>query len=188
MFRIILAAFVVVLLSFSLNSTALAQSASPNAEQIIRKLDRSSARSQARGAPRHSVREIKRNRKLRGDLPSIDIQSINFRFGSAEIGRSEFWKISEIADALRHFQRRNPGELFLLEGHTDAVGTRRANHRLSIQRARSLRRVLVRHFGVDPYSLDIEGYGEEFMLVYTQAPEWRNRRVTIRRLTGYYRQ
>ena len=95
-------------------------------------------------------------------------------------------KISEIADALRHFQRRNPGELFLLEGHTDAVGSRRANLRLSIQRARSLRRVLVRHFGVDPYLLDIEGYGEEYMLVYSQAPQWRNRRVTIRRLTGYY--
>ena len=188
MLRIFLTLFMAVTPLFCFQSTAFSQSTSPSAARIIEKLDaprRSGVR--AGSLRRHSVREIKRNRTLRHEMPSIDIQTINFRFGSADISRSEYWKISEIADALHHFLRRNPDELFLLEGHTDAVGSRRANHRLSVQRARSLRRLLVGQFGIDPYALDIEGYGEEFLLVYTQAPEWRNRRVTLRRLTGYTR-
>lgn len=158
----------------------------PSAEVIIRRLDSPRYKPPVYSR-RHSLGEIKRSHIIRDTMPAIDIQAINFEFGSADISRREFWKVEEIAIALRHFLRRNRQELFLLEGHTDAVGSHLANYNLSIRRARSLRRTLVRHFGIEPYSLEIEGYGEEFLAVYTQAPEWRNRRVTIRRLTGYAR-
>ena len=78
---------------------------------------------------------------------------------------------------------RNPDEEFLLEGHTDAVGTRAANQSLSQARAGQLKRDLVRYFGVPGYNLDTVGYGEDYLLVPTQNENWRNRRVTIRRVT-----
>ena len=46
-----------------------------------------------------------------------------------------------------------------------------------------LKRDLVRYFGVPGYNLDTVGYGEDFLLVPTQNENWRNRRVTIRRVT-----
>jgi outer membrane protein OmpA-like peptidoglycan-associated protein len=56
---------------------------------------------------------------------------------------------------------------------------------LSEQRAGSLRHLLVRRFGIDGYALETVGYGEDYPLVPTYAPEWRNRRVTLRRVTDF---
>lgn len=86
---------------------------------------------------------------------------------------------------MRRILQRNPAEVFLIEGHTDAVGSRYSNQILSEQRASSLRQILVRRFAVDGYALETIGYGEDYLLVPTQAPEWRNRRVTLRRVTDF---
>jgi outer membrane protein OmpA-like peptidoglycan-associated protein len=43
----------------------------------------------------------------------------------------------------------------------------------------------VREFGVPRRALETVGYGEDFLLVPTQAPEWRNRRVTLRRFEDF---
>ena len=83
--------------------------------------------------------------------------------------------------------RRRPGAAFLLEGHTDAVGSFASNQRLSEARASSLRRVLIGEFGIRPRALDTVGYGEEYLLVPTQNEEWRNRRVTLRRIDDFIR-
>jgi len=47
--------------------------------------------------------------------------------------------------------------------------------------------VLVREFGIPRRALETVGYGEEFLLVPTQREEWRNRRVTLRRVTDVVR-
>ncbi len=122
---------------------------------------------------------------IRVAAPSIDIQAINFEFGSANIPYDEQWKVEEIATAMRRILRRNPDELFLIEGHTDAVGSNYANQLLSEDRASSLKRILVRRFGIARYALETIGYGEEYLLVPTPRPEWRNRRVTLRRVTDF---
>ena len=75
----------------------------------------------------------------------------------------------------------------LIEGHTDAVGSAESNQVLSERRAESLKRVLVREFGVPARALETVGYGEEFLLVPTQNENWQNRRVTLRRLDGFVR-
>ncbi len=136
---------------------------------------------------RVTVRELKRNSNLRHHAPSIDIHVINFQFGSAEIPYSQFGKVEQIAIALRRILRRRPYELFLLEGHTDAVGSRYSNQILSQRRAESLRRVLVREFGLPWDALETVGYGEDFLLVPVPYEEWRNRRVTLRRITDVIR-
>jgi outer membrane protein OmpA-like peptidoglycan-associated protein len=154
----------------------------PSSEMILRKLRRAPS---VQVAPEDKVsrQTLKRRPDLRRIAPSIDIQAINFAFGSSAIPRSERWKVQNIAVAMNQMMDNNPDEVFLIEGHTDAVGTRVANQRLSEARAAQLKRDLVRYFGVPGYNLDTVGYGEDFLLVPTQNENWRNRRVTLRRIT-----
>lgn len=130
-----------------------------------------------------SISQIKRRKKLRHLAPSIDIQAINFSFGSAHIPADEHWKVERIAGALHRIIAHRPDEFFLIEGHTDAVGSYRSNQRLSERRARSLRRVLTQYYHVPGFALETVGYGEEDLLIPTLLPDWRNRRVTLRRVT-----
>jgi outer membrane protein OmpA-like peptidoglycan-associated protein len=163
--------------------TALAQ-ATPNAAQIESKLQ---AAPRVR-LPREqlvTVPKLKRDRRLRRLAPSIDIQSINFEFGSASIPYEQRWKIEQIAIAMKRMLHRDPNEIFLVEGHTDAVGSYTSNQALSERRARSVTRDLVRYFGVPRHALENVGYGEEELLVPTPYAEWRNRRVTLRRITDF---
>ena len=160
---------------------SLAQDA-PSAGQILRKLSQQ-PRVELDEEDRVTRKTLKRRPDLRRIAPSIDIQAINFQFGSATIPVGERWKVEQIAIAMNQMMDRNGGEVFLIEGHTDAVGTRIANQRLSEARAQSLKRDLLRYFGVPGYNLDTVGYGEDYLLVPTPYENWRNRRVTLRRIT-----
>jgi outer membrane protein OmpA-like peptidoglycan-associated protein len=134
---------------------------------------------------RVTIPEFVRRPDLRTMAPSIDIHSINFAFGSAAIAYSEYGKVENIAIAMRRLLQRNPDQAFLLEGHADAVGSRFSNQVLSERRADSLRRVLTGTFGIPWQSLETVGYGEDYLLVPVLYAEWRNRRVTIRRITDF---
>jgi outer membrane protein OmpA-like peptidoglycan-associated protein len=159
----------------------------PSSQQIERQLD-ASPRQRVRPQDRVTIDQLRRRPDLRRQAPSIDIQSINFAFGSAEIPRSQMDKVETIARALRQLSRRGGRDAtILIEGHTDAVGSFASNQRLSEARAASLRRVLVREFGVSARMLETVGYGEEFLLVNTQQEDWRNRRVTLRRVDDFLR-
>jgi outer membrane protein OmpA-like peptidoglycan-associated protein len=158
----------------------------PSASQIERSLDAPS-KQRLRPDQRVTVREFKRRPELRRAAPSIDIQAINFAFGSAEIPRSQYRKVEAIADAIHKVIRRRPGAMFLIEGHTDAVGSAASNQVLSERRAESLRRVLVQEYGVPWRALETVGYGEQYLLVPTQDENWRNRRVTLRRIDDFVR-
>lgn len=165
---------------------AFAQATTPSAARIEQELQ---AAPRKRLAPqeRVTVQELRRRPEIRRIAPSIDIQSINFEFGSADIPRSQYRKVDNIATAMERILRRNRREVFLIEGHTDAVGSFSSNQILSERRAESLRRVLIREFGIPPRALETVGYGEEFLLVPTEREEWRNRRVTLRRVTDVVR-
>jgi outer membrane protein OmpA-like peptidoglycan-associated protein len=165
---------------------AFAQATTPSATQIERQLE-VAPRIQLQPNKRVTVREFKRRPDLRRAAPSIDIQSINFEFGSAEIPFSQYRKVENIADGLNRILRRDRRATILIEGHTDAVGSFASNQVLSERRADSLKRVLVREFGVPSRSLETVGYGEEFLLVPTQNENWRNRRVTLRRIDSFLR-
>ena len=165
---------------------AAAQDAMPSATQIERQLD-AAPRKKVRPEDRVTVREFKRRPELRRMAPSIDIQSINFAFGSAEIPHSEYRKVRQIARAMEQLLRRRRHAVFLIEGHTDAVGSFESNQILSERRAASLKRVLVQEFLLPARALETVGYGEEYLLVQTQYEEWRNRRVTLRRVDQFLR-
>ncbi|MAS05251.1 MAG: flagellar motor protein MotB [Ahrensia sp.] len=167
----------------ALTETAFAQS-TPDAATILRQLKRPPQQKIAPKA-RVTIEQFKRTPRLRHMAPSIDIQSINFAFGSAAIPAGQRWKVEQIAIAINNILQGNHHERFLIEGHTDAVGSRYANQALSEARAASLAQVLVQYFGVPYRALDTIGYGEDYLLVPTPAAEWRNRRVTLRRVTDF---
>ncbi|WP_192181188.1 OmpA family protein [Mesorhizobium amorphae] len=177
---------VAMIAAFAMPSLASAQATTPSATTIERQLE-APPRVKLRPNQRVTIREFKRRPDLRRMARSIDIQSINFAFGSAAISSSQYGKIENIANALERILRRDPRARVLIEGHTDAVGSFQSNQILSEQRAASLKRTLVREFGVPGRALDTVGYGEEFLLVPTQNENWRNRRVTLRRFDDFIR-
>ena len=77
----------------------------------------------------------------------------------------------------------NPAAVFLIEGHTDAVGSELYNLTLSDRRAETVARILVEAFDVPPENLVVEGYGEQYLKIDTLGDERRNRRVAIRNIT-----
>jgi outer membrane protein OmpA-like peptidoglycan-associated protein len=82
---------------------------------------------------------------------------------------------------------RNPREIFLIEGHTDATGSAAFNLALSDRRAETVALALTEYFDVPPQNMVIQGYGEEFLLIPTLENERLNRRVAVRRITDLLR-
>ena len=78
---------------------------------------------------------------------------------------------------------RNPNEVFMIEGYTDAVGSGEDNLSLSDRRAESVAIILTEQFQVPPENLTTQGYGEQYLKVPTDGPERLNRRVAARRIT-----
>ena len=103
------------------------------------------------------------------------------RFAQAEA-------VNRVSEALRGLTERNPAEVFLIEGHTDAVGSDVDNLTLSDRRAQIVARILTEMFNVPAENLTTQGYGEQYLKIDTQEPERENRRVTIRRITPLLRQ
>ncbi len=136
-----------------------------------------------RVARRYSLDEIRYSPSVRQLMPSVDVNSINFESGSWEIPPDQAAKLQVIADGLNRAIQRNPREVFLIEGHTDAVGSDVDNLSLSDRRAESAATLLTQQFGVPAENLTSQGYGEQYLKEQTDGPSRINRRVTIRRIT-----
>jgi outer membrane protein OmpA-like peptidoglycan-associated protein len=116
-------------------------------------------------------------------MPRIDIDTVNFEFGSWEVAPDQVQRLAGVAQGIMRAVQRNPAEVFLIEGHTDAVGNDVDNLSLSDRRAESVAVVLTNQFGVPPENLTSQGYGKQFLKIPTPAPERVNRRVAVRRIT-----
>ena len=132
---------------------------------------------------RYSLDEIRYSPNVRQLMPSIDVNTINFETGSWEIPPDQAAKLQAIADGLNRAIQANPREVFLIEGHTDAVGNDVDNLSLSDRRAESAATLLTQQFAVPAENLTSQGYGEQYLKEQTDGPSRINRRVTIRRIT-----
>jgi outer membrane protein OmpA-like peptidoglycan-associated protein len=102
---------------------------------------------------------------------------IDFDFNSAAIRPASYRGVGLMADSLR-----NPvlyGYKFLVIGHTDAVGGREYNLRLSQRRAEAIRNALIDPFGINPAWLEAVGLGEEQLRDPRHPDSARNRRVQL---------
>ncbi|NNF79679.1 MAG: OmpA family protein, partial [Rhizobiales bacterium] len=131
----------------------------------------------------YTLNQVLINPRLRGYMPRIDLDTITFASGSADIPIRQVEKLETIGVAIEQAIKDRPDEVFLIEGHTDAVGTDVANLDLSDRRAAAVADVLTNYYGIPPENLVTQGYGEQFLKVDTLASEQTNRRVAVRRIT-----
>lgn len=131
----------------------------------------------------YSLDDVRRSHELRERMRRIDLDDVTFDTGSWEVGVNQLPKLERIARIMRRVLDRRPDEVFMIEGHTDAVGSDEDNLTLSDRRAEQVAVILTDEFGVPPENLVTQGYGEQFLKIPTDGPERRNRRVAIRRIT-----
>jgi outer membrane protein OmpA-like peptidoglycan-associated protein len=131
----------------------------------------------------YTLDEIRQSGRLRDMVPRVDVDTITFDFGQATVPQDQVGRLNVIGDALKKIIQANPKEVYLIEGHTDAVGSDLANLALSDRRAESVAEILTYYYQIPPENLVTQGYGEQYLKVPTEGPERENRRVTLRRIT-----
>ena len=131
----------------------------------------------------YTLDEIRYSLPLRERMPRVDLDTVTFDTGSWEVAPDQVERLAVIADGINRAIAANPSEVFLIEGHTDAVGSDIDNLSLSDRRAESVALVLSQQFGVPPENLTTQGYGAHYLKIPTPGPERTNRRVTVRRIT-----
>lgn len=130
-----------------------------------------------------SLRQIREIPQVRHLAAQIDVEMISFDSGSAALKPSEAGNLADLGSFMQDMLAKNPGEMFLIEGHTDATGKAAMNLALSDRRAETVALALSEYFDIPPENMVIQGYGEEELRIDTQANEPRNRRVVVRIIT-----
>lgn len=135
----------------------------------------------------YSIDEVKSSARLRDKVRRIDLDTITFPSGSAEVPLEQARTLRKVAQAMEQLLDKDPGEVFLIEGHTDAVGSDRSNLVLSDRRAETVANLLTEVYGIPPENMSVQGYGERYLKIRTEEAEQQNRRVAIRRVTTLVR-
>ena len=130
------------------------------------------------------VREIPQVRRL---AATVDVNNITFDTGSAAIKATQAESLAALGRLMTSMIAENPNEIFLIEGHTDAVGAASLNLTLSDRRAESVALALTEYFDVPPENMVVQGYGESDLRVNTDEAERQNRRVAVRIITPLLR-
>jgi OOP family OmpA-OmpF porin len=108
-------------------------------------------------------------------LCSPTVINIRFDTNKSDIKPQYQGELKKLADFLAEF----PGATGVIEGHTDSVGKKAANMKLSQRRADSVRNYLVNKLGVAPDRIKAVGYGPTRPIAdnKTKAGKERNRRI-----------
>ncbi|MCX5841118.1 MAG: OmpA family protein [Deltaproteobacteria bacterium] len=106
----------------------------------------------------------------------IRLGDVLFDFDSARLRGDSKDKLEKVADLLKS---RYPDREIIVEGHTDNIGDREYNQRLSMDRARSVAEYLKQRAGAD--KLSYRGFGADRPITGNSTSEERqkNRRVEI---------
>ena len=161
--------FSLILISFFLINTSYAQAPmrSATSEELIQKLEPSSPPLLTRGM-RNLTPEARQK-------PNVDL-SIQFEFDSARLLPESRPLLDNLAKAINSDKLR--GFTFVVEGHTDIVGSAEYNQKLSDQRALSVLAYLASK-GVSKERLKSLGKGSTELLMPDKPDAAENRRVRI---------
>ena len=107
---------------------------------------------------------------------TLVLDGINFRTGSAEIDPRSYNILDKSAWELKEHPELN----FTVVGHTDSVGSKASNLKLSERRAASVKKYLIDH-GVSPYRVKTMGVGESQPVAAEGdgTKRYENRRIEI---------
>lgn len=133
---------------------------------------------------RYSIEEVEQSEDLREAVTHIEIDTVRFGFGEAFVREEEIENLDRIAEVMERILTAHPREVFMIEGHTDAVGSNAANLVLSRSRAVAIKKALMTYYIIPSANLRTVGYGERFLKIPTSEPEEENRRVSIARATA----
>ena len=131
----------------------------------------------------YALDEIRYNVNLRDRVRRLDLDAITFDTGSWELMPEQYPRLEVIANGIRQVLAQNPNAVFMIEGHTDAVGADVDNLSLSDRRAELVAVVLTEQFQIPPENLVSQGYGEQFRKIPTDGPSRENRRVAVRNIS-----
>ncbi|MGJ8546747.1 MAG: OmpA family protein [Sulfitobacter sp.] len=146
------------------------------------------AAEQALGSDRQfSLRQVREISQVRALAPEIELDAVRFPTGSAAIQPAQARSLSRLGTTLADMIADNPRTVFLVEGHTDAVGDATYNLSLSDRRAETVALALTEYFDVPPENLITQGYGESALKVPTTVAEPANRRAVVRNITDLLR-
>jgi outer membrane protein OmpA-like peptidoglycan-associated protein len=155
-----------------------------SSEELLRVL---SAQPVAAVEDRFTLRQILANDRIRWLMPSLALDAVTFDTGSASLGAEAVEALDTMGRTLSAMVEDDPREVFLVEGHTDAVGSDISNLALSDRRAETVAMLLTSYYGVPPENLLVQGFGEQDLRVPTLGASRENRRVEVRRITPLIR-
>lgn len=136
----------------------------------------------------YSLRQVREIEAVRALVPAIDLDTLTFASGSAALRPEQAATLVDLGLTIEDRLAENPREVFLIEGHTDAVGNDAFNLALSDRRAETVALALTENFNIPPENLVVQGYGERFLKVQTETDEQANRRASVRRITPLLQQ
>jgi outer membrane protein OmpA-like peptidoglycan-associated protein len=88
--------------------------------------------------------------------PALSLKWVTFQFGSAVLWPEAIAVLQTLGKTLKE---NFPDSIFVIEGHTDAVGAFDYNHDLSVQRAQAVKDYLTKEMGINPDHLQVTGLG-----------------------------
>ncbi len=132
---------------------------------------------------RYTMAEIEEEPELRTAMPSIELDTIHFGFNESFVREEEVDKLDRIAEVIEKILTAHPGEVFLIGGYTDAVGSDSYNLELSRERAAAVKKALTTYYVIPARNLRTVGYGERYLKIPTADAEEENRRVSFQRVT-----
>jgi adhesin transport system outer membrane protein len=111
----------------------------------------------------------------KGCATSLNL-GVNFAYYSDTIDKKSYANIEKFVA----FIKKNPKYKIHVVGHTSSKGDADLNKRLSLKRAKAVKRALVK-LGIDPNKITTEGRGEEEPIADNSTPEGKylNRRVEV---------
>lgn len=116
-------------------------------------------------------------RPVEATKPKAVSLMVQFEFGSSELTPDAKQVLNNLGTALKSPQLS--ADSFLIEGHTDSVGSEEYNRRLSEARARSVKQYLTSQMGVEADRLRTMGKGESSPLDKSNPESAVNRRVQV---------
>jgi outer membrane protein OmpA-like peptidoglycan-associated protein len=128
--------------------------------------------------------DIASNPEARKAMTRIEIDTIRFGFNEAFVREEEVDNLDQIAAVIERIIVKYPREVFLIEGHTDAVGSDAYNAKLSKARAEAVKKALTTFYVIPAKNLQTVGLGERYLKIPTAEAEQENRRVSLSRATA----
>ena len=106
--------------------------------------------------------------------PRFVLQGVQFETGKATLTSGSYERLASVIEYMTH----KPSAVIEISGHTDNVGNKKDNKKLSQQRADAVRAYLVSK-GIDGGRIKTVGYGDERPIATNDTPEGRqqNRRI-----------